>query len=88
MASYCIESAEPINKCHERDGSRFHKLSQSRGQQGMGIAAAGMYAQLTTEMFISIDTAKNRPELHKKAHLQWDRTHGTRVEADLEGHYL
>jgi DNA topoisomerase-6 subunit B len=29
-------------------GSRFHKLSQSRSQQGMGIAAAGMYAQLTT----------------------------------------
>ena len=33
----------------------------------------------------TIDTAKNRPELHKKAHLKWDRTHGTRVEADLEG---
>src|SRR5690606_17355852 len=29
-------------------GSKFHKLSQSRGQQGMGISAAGMYAQLTT----------------------------------------
>ena len=28
-------------------GSKFHKLSQSRGQQGMGISAAGMYAQLT-----------------------------------------
>ena len=41
--------------------------------------------KLATEMFVSIDTAKNRPELHKKAHLKWDRTHGTRVEADLEG---
>ena len=29
-------------------GSKFHKLAQSRGQQGMGISAAGMYAQLTT----------------------------------------
>jgi DNA topoisomerase-6 subunit B len=29
-------------------GSKFHKLSQSRGQQGMGIASVGMYAQLTT----------------------------------------
>lgn len=29
-------------------GSKFHKLSQSRGQQGMGISAAGMYGQLTT----------------------------------------
>ena len=28
-------------------GSKFHKLSQSRGQQGMGISAAGMYGQLT-----------------------------------------
>lgn len=59
-------------------GSKFHKLSQSRGQQGMGISAAGMYAQLTTgkpmhvvsrvrgdemarELFVSIDTSKNRP---------------------------
>ncbi len=29
-------------------GSKFHKLSQSRGQQGIGISAAVMYAQLTT----------------------------------------
>ena len=41
--------------------------------------------KLATEMFVSIDTAKNRPELHKKVHMRWDRTHGTRVEADLEG---
>ncbi len=29
-------------------GSKFHKLSQSRGQQGIGISAAVMYSQLTT----------------------------------------
>ncbi len=29
-------------------GSKFHKLSQSRGQQGIGISASVMYAQLTT----------------------------------------
>src|SRR5262245_39457721 len=29
-------------------GSKFHRLRMSRGQQGIGIAAAGMYAQLTT----------------------------------------
>lgn len=85
-------------------GSKFHKLSQSRGQQGMGISAAGMYGQLTvgkpmhiisriegeelaSELFVSIDTAKNRPDIHKKRRLQWDRPHGTRVEIDLEGHY-
>jgi DNA topoisomerase-6 subunit B len=86
-------------------GSKFHKLSQSRGQQGMGISAAGMYAQLTTgkplhvlsrvrgeedatEMFVSIDTAKNRPELHKKQRVAWDHPHGTRVETRLEAHYV
>lgn len=85
-------------------GSKFHKLSQSRGQQGMGIAAAGMYAQLTTgkplhvlsrvreaatatELFVSVNTAKNRPEIHKKKRVTWDRPHGTRVEAEIEGHY-
>jgi DNA topoisomerase-6 subunit B len=29
-------------------GSKFHTLRQSRGQQGIGISAAGMYSQLTT----------------------------------------
>ena len=85
-------------------GSKFHKLSQSRGQQGMGIAAAGMYAQLTTgkpvhvlsrvqgettatELFVSINTSRNRPEIHKKKKVPWDRPHGTRVEAEIQGHY-
>ena len=85
-------------------GSKFHKLSQSRGQQGMGISAACMYAQLTTgkslhvisrvrrkklasELFISIDTAKNRPQMHGKKQIEWDRSHGTRVEVEMEGRY-
>lgn len=85
-------------------GSKFHKLSQSRGQQGMGISAAGMYGQLTvgkplhiisrvkgeklaSEMYVSIDTAKNRPDIHRKKQLKWDRPHGTLVEIELEGHY-
>src|ERR687891_216537 len=29
-------------------GSKFHRLRQSRGQQGIGISAAGMYGMLTT----------------------------------------
>src|SRR5256712_10961747 len=29
-------------------GSKFHRLRMSRGQQGIGISAARMYAQLTT----------------------------------------
>ncbi|NQV09108.1 DNA topoisomerase VI subunit B [Candidatus Woesearchaeota archaeon] len=35
-------------------GSKFHKLSQSRGQQGIGISASVMYAQLTTGRPIKI----------------------------------
>ena len=85
-------------------GSKFHKLSQSRGQQGMGISAAGMYGQLTvgkplhiisriegdelaSELYVSIDTANNRPDIHKKKRVEWDRPHGTRVEMEMEGHH-
>ncbi len=60
-------------------GSKFHKLQQSRGQQGIGISAAAMYAQLTTgepvtvyskqegepchKFIVKIDTEKNEPEI-------------------------
>jgi len=47
-------------------GSKFHRLKMSRGQQGIGISAAGMYGQLTTGKPITITskTAKNRPAHH------------------------
>ena len=35
-------------------GSKFHRLRMSRGQQGIGISAAGMYGQLTTGRPIEI----------------------------------
>ena len=35
-------------------GSKFHVMRQSRGQQGIGISAAGMYAQLTTGQPVKI----------------------------------
>ncbi len=35
-------------------GSKFHSLRQSRGQQGIGISAAGMYGQLTTGKPVTI----------------------------------
>ena len=43
-------------------GSKFHRLKQSRGQQGIGISAAGLYAQLTTgkPMTILSKTGKGR----------------------------
>jgi DNA topoisomerase-6 subunit B len=47
-------------------GSKFHRLRQSRGQQGIGISAAALYAQLTTGKGITITsrTAKGRPAHH------------------------
>ena len=44
-------------------GSKFHVLKQSRGQQGIGISAAGMYSQLTTGKPVRIvsRTAKGKP---------------------------
>ena len=46
-------------------GSKFHRLRQSRGQQGIGISAAGMYGQLTTGKPI---TVISRPGPGKPAH--------------------
>jgi len=47
-------------------GSKFHRLKMSRGQQGIGISAAGMYGQLTTGKPISITskTSQTRPAHH------------------------
>jgi DNA topoisomerase-6 subunit B len=46
-------------------GSKFHSLKMARGQQGIGISAAGMYGQLTTGQPIVI-TSKIGPK--KPAH--------------------
>ena len=44
-------------------GSKFHRLKQSRGQQGIGISAAGLYGQLTTgkPVVIVSKTGRGRP---------------------------
>jgi DNA topoisomerase-6 subunit B len=46
-------------------GSKFHRLRMSRGQQGIGISAAGMYGQLTTGAATRI---LSRIKGSKKAH--------------------
>jgi DNA topoisomerase-6 subunit B len=46
-------------------GSKFHRLRQSRGQQGIGISAAGMYGLLTTGKPVSITTRTGK---RKQAH--------------------
>ncbi len=85
-------------------GSKFHALKQSRGQQGIGISAAGMYSQLTTgkpveivsrthknrpahRYEITIDTAKNNPQVVSEGVVEWDRDHGTKVSMELSGLY-
>jgi len=47
-------------------GSKFHRLKQSRGQQGIGISAAAMYGQLTTgkPIVVTSKTGKGRPAHH------------------------
>ena len=44
-------------------GSKFHRLKMSRGQQGIGISAAGMYGQLTTgkPTYIMSRTSSRKP---------------------------
>ncbi len=47
-------------------GSKFHRLKMSRGQQGIGISAAGMYGQLTTgkPIVITSKTSRGKPAHH------------------------
>ncbi len=83
-------------------GSKFHRLKQSRGQQGIGISGAVLYAQLTTgkptkvysrtgdgkvHIFeIRIDTTKNEPEIVNYIQLEGEG-HGVRIEMELRGRY-
>jgi len=43
--------------------------------------------ELASETYVSVDTAKNQPDVHRKKRLKWDRPHGTRVEMEMEGLY-
>jgi len=47
-------------------GSKFHRLKMARGQQGIGISAAGMYGQLTTgrPVRITSSTSPRKPAHH------------------------
>ena len=53
-------------------GSKFHSLRQSRGQQGIGISAAGMYGQLTTGKPVVINSRTP------------DQSHGHHFELTLD----
>jgi DNA topoisomerase VI subunit B len=47
-------------------GSKFHRLKMSRGQQGIGISAAGMYGLMTTgrPMVIHSKPSRRKPAHH------------------------
>jgi DNA topoisomerase-6 subunit B len=84
-------------------GSKFHRLRQSRGQQGIGISAAGMYGQLTTGNPVRILSRTGKRAIPyaftvridtaknrpdaEDRPAEWEKDHGTRVEIDLEGEY-
>ena len=82
-------------------GSRFHQIKQSRGQQGIGISAAVLYAQLTTgtptlvisrtsaktpayQVLLQIKIETNEPDIISQEEIEWDRTHGTRVQIEFK----
>ena len=83
-------------------GSKFHTMKQQRGQQGIGISATVLYAQLTTGkparitsstgetahyFELHIDTQRNKPEIIVDKEVEWKKDHGTKIEVDLEASY-
>jgi DNA topoisomerase VI subunit B len=66
-------------------GSKFHRLRQSRGQQGIGISAAGMYGQLTTGKPITVISRVGAGKPAHKFDIQIDtRRNAPVVTADDE----
>ena len=55
-------------------GSKFHTLKMSRGQQGIGISAAGMYGLLTTGEPVQIVSRTSASKPAKHYHVQIDTT--------------
>ncbi len=61
-------------------GSKFHALKQSRGQQGIGISAAGMYGQLTTGRPVMVHS---RPGARAEAHYYELKINTKKNEPDI-----
>ncbi len=65
-------------------GSKFHRLRQSRGQQGIGISAAGMYGLLTTGKPVKVTTRTGKRRDAHQIHLVIDtQTNKPQVKKDL-----
>lgn len=99
-----VESKVPFAFGKMLFGSKFHRLKQSRGTQGIGISGALLYSQLTTgkhtkitsstgdkinEFEMMIDTVKNEPRII--SHIKnpnKERWHGIKIELEAEGNYV
>ncbi len=85
-------------------GTKFHRLVQGRGTQGIGASGAILYAQLTTgkpAKIISstgkdtriyemvIDTVKNQPHIiSDSTEKNSSKWTGVRIELEVEGRYI
>lgn len=58
-------------------GSKFHRLRMSRGQQGIGISAAGMYGVLTTGQPVKIisKVSKKKPAHYYEIQIDTKKNH-------------
>ncbi len=99
-----IESKVPVAFAKFLVGSKFYRLRQSRGIQGIGIHGAVLYSQLTTgkpvkvisstgkdihEFELMIDVLKNEPKIiSHKKEKNPKKWHGVRVELEVEGKYV
>ncbi len=85
-------------------GSKFHRLRQSRGLQGLGASGSILYSQLTTgnpvkivsstgkeihEIELMIDVNKNEPKIvSHKEEKNPNKWHGIKIEVEAEGRYM
>ena len=67
-------------------GSKFHRLKMSRGQQGIGIAAAGMYGLMTTGKPMVIHTKPHKNKACHKVTLAIDTQKNKAEVTDEEDH--
>ncbi len=68
-------------------GSKFHRLKQSRGQQGIGISSVTLYSQLTTGVPTKVwsKTEKNKKTHYCELHLNTSKNEPEVIkEEDLE----
>lgn len=85
-------------------GSKFHRLRQARGTQGIGVAGAILYSQLTTgkpvkitssigkditELVLMLDVIRNEPHIISSNKTKNPKEwHGIKIEMEMEARYI